>query len=107
MNKRLELHEKLCSIINITAPDGDRHVYFQPPPSVNMKYPCVRYSLADIRNIRADNANYNQHKAYEIILIDANPDSPYVDVISAFPKCRFVRHYTANNLNHYVFNIYY
>ena len=107
MNKRLELHEKLCEIINITAPDGDRHVYFQPPPSVKMKYPCVRYSLSDIRNTHADNVNYKQRKSYEIILIDANPDNGYVDVLANLPLCRFVRHYAANNLNHYVFNIYY
>lgn len=106
MNKRLELHEKLCSIINITEPDGDRHVYFQPPPSVRMKYPAIRYSLSDVDTLHASNTIYKTNKCYEAILIDKNPDSAYFDVVSQLPHCRFVRHYAVDGLNHFVFIIY-
>lgn len=106
MDKRLELHERLCAIINITESNGDKHVYFQPPESVKMKYPAIVYSLSNIENRRADDRMYKQMKAYQVILIDPNPDSKYVDEIAQLPYCRFDRHYRSDNLNHYVFNLY-
>ena len=107
MDKRLELHEILCEIINITESNGDRHVYFQPPSSVLMKYPAIRYSLTEIANDHADDIAYKQKKAYKLTLIDLNPDSIYVDKILKLPYCRFDRYYPADNLNHYEFIIYY
>lgn len=75
MSKRLELHDILCEIVNITEPDGDRHVYFQPPESIKMKYPAIRYSLSNIWNKFASDSIYNQSNSYEVIVIDKNPDS--------------------------------
>lgn len=107
MNKRLELHEILCEIINITEPNGDRHVYFQPPESIKMKYPAIRYTRARIEKQHANNAVYNRYRSYEVTLIDKNPDSEYVDKLASLPKCRHDRSYQAENLNHDVFTIYY
>lgn len=106
MGNRLTLHEKLCEIINITEPNGDRHVYYQPPASILMKYPAIKYSRSSIDNRHASNSVYKQFDAYEIIVIDPNPDSEYVRAISKLPRCRFGRHYTADNLNHDTFTIY-
>ena len=78
MDKRLELHEILCNIINITEPDGDRHTYFQPPASIKMKYPAIRYSRKTIDGIHADNSIYKHNTAYELIVIDEDPDSDYI-----------------------------
>ena len=104
--KRLELHERLCTIVNITEPDGDRHVYYNPPESVRMKYPAIRYSRSNINNKYADNSVYKRSIGYELIVIDKNPDSEYVDQIASLPKCRHDRSYQADNLNHDVFTIY-
>ncbi len=101
MGKREDLHELLCRIL------GSRNVYFQPPASIHMEYPAVVYSLSDILVTPANNAPYWKKKAYEIILIDKNPDNTFVDAISDLPYCRFVRPYVADNLNHYVFHLYY
>lgn len=106
MDKRLELHEDLCEIINITESDGDRHVYFQPPASVLMKYPAIRYSLNNIESIFANNGLYNNRPSYQVILMDEKPNSEYVEKILQLPYCRFNRHYKANNLNHFEFIIY-
>lgn len=103
---RLDLHELLCGIINITEADGDKHVYFQPPANIRMKYPAIRYKLDSIDNVYADNNVYGQRDRYELILIDLDPDSKYVRILSKLPRCRFVRHYTADNLNHWVFTLY-
>lgn len=100
-NRRLELHEKLCEIL------GSRNVYFQPPDSIQMKYPAIRYELAEIQNNFADNQVYSQNRAYTITVIDKNPDSTIVDKFAIFPKCRFNRTYPASGLNHTVFTLYY
>ena len=105
-NKRLELHEILCEIINITEPNGDRHVYFQPPESVQMKYPAIRYSLDDIDLKHANDQLYLRTPGYSVILIDRKPNSVYVDKILEIPQCIFVNSYVEDNLNHFVFHIY-
>ncbi len=107
MDKRLELHEILCEIVNITEPNGDRHVYFQPPASVQMKYDAIRYSRKSIDNTHADNSVYKQDDAYEVITIYRDPDSDLPRKVSRLPRCSFDRHYVVDNLNHDVFTIYY
>ena len=107
MNKRLELHEILCEIINITEPDGDRHTYFQPPASVKMKYPAIKYSRRPIETINANNSIYRHLTSYEVTLIDKDPDSKYIEEILKLPYCKHNRYYVADNLNHDTFTIYY
>ena len=107
MDKRLELHEILCGIVNITEPDGNRHVYFQPPESVKIKYPAIIYSRNDIDNRFANNDVYKQTYNYQVTVIDRDPDSEIVDKVSKLPTCRFNRHFVSDNLNHDVFILYY
>ena len=107
MNKRLELHEILCGIINITEPNGDRHVYFNPPVSKKMKYPAIVYSIKNIDRTYASDAEYKRKNSYELMLIDRDLDSEYVDKILELPYCSYNRHYIADNLSHDVFNLYY
>lgn len=106
-DKRLELDEILCEIINITEPDGDTHVYFDPPMELKMKYPAIRYKRTCIDKVYANNIAYLNRTPYELIVIDKNPDSKYVLKMLEFPYCSHNRHYTANNLHHDVFTLYY
>ena len=101
MASRLELHEKFCEIL------GSRNVYFQPPSSVRLNYPAIIYFRKDIDNRYADNLVYKQDTAYDVTVIDRNPDSKIVVEVSQLPTCRFDRHYNADNLNHDVFTLYY
>lgn len=101
MNNRLKLHELLCEVL------GSRQVYFQPPESVNMKYPAIVYSRNRIDNEHANDSVYMQSLSYSITVIDKNPDSEIVEQVSCLPRCRFDRHYIADNLNHDIFTIYY
>lgn len=101
MHDRLDLHEELCKIL------GSRNVYFQPPVSVSMKYPAIVYERDNIRNSHADDGVYKQSLVYSVTVIDFDPDSEIVDKISKLPKCSFSRHFTSDNLNHYVFTLYY
>lgn len=101
MGNRIDLHKILCEVL------GSKNVYFQPPESVKMKYPAIVYSLSRIENRNANNSVYNQNNAYDVILIDSDPENETVNRISRLPLCRFDRYYVSNNLNHYAFTLYF
>ena len=101
MGSRLELQAKLEEIL------GSRNVYFQPPESVKMSYPAIRYVRVPINNSFANDSVYKQAQQYELTLIDYDPDSEFVSVLSKLPTCRHNRHYHTSGLNHDVFTIYY
>lgn len=86
---------------------GSRHVYFQPPESVKMEYPAIVYSRSNIQNTFANNSVYVQNIAYEVVVIDKNPESKIVKKMSLIPFCHHNRNYQSENLNHDVFTIYF
>lgn len=101
MADRLNLQDLLEKLL------GSQEVYFQPPESVKMSYPAIRYTLSGINNDFANNQSYRQKRKYELIVMDYNPDGTIFLEVSQLPYCRFIRHYKKDNLNHYVFELYY
>lgn len=102
MDRRLELHEKLCDIL------GSRNVYFQPPESVKIKYPCIIYSLSNLNIKYADNNIYGHKNRYTVTVVDKDPDSSiHEDILYNFKYCSFDRGFTSDNLNHRVLTLYY
>lgn len=100
MDSRLNLHTELENAC------GNENVYFQPPASILLKYPAIVYRRSDIENVHADNRVYKQSTAYDVVVMDFDPDSQVVKRVSTLPKCSFVRHYAKDNLNHDIFRIY-
>lgn len=101
MLSRLKLHSELLEIL------GNNNAYFQPPSSVQIKYPAIIYEIVDIKNGHANNGVYAQNNFYQVTVVDANPESEIMIKMSKFPTARFNKHYTTNSLNHYVFTISY
>ncbi len=101
MDRRPNLQTLLETVL------GSRNVYFQPPSSVHIKYPAIIYSRANIENLHASNRVYLSNIAYQLTVVDRDPDSEIVDKVSQLPKCSFNRHYVADNLHHDVFTIYF
>jgi hypothetical protein len=101
MESRLKLQTELERIL------GSKNVYFQPPESVKIKYPAIVYSLNNINNNFANNSIYKKSDCYNVTLIDKDPESPYADIILNMPMCSFDRAYASDNLNHFVFTLYY
>ena len=101
MDKRLKLHDILCEIL------GSSNVYYQPPASIQMEYPAIKYSRNNIGNTFADDSVYMQTHEYQITVIDEDPDSEIVNFMSTLPMCKFVQHYEADNLNHDVFTLHF
>lgn len=83
------------------------HVYFQPPESIKLQFPCIVYTLARRISISADNIKYINRKRYEITVIDKNPDSIIPDEINALPFCSHDRRFVVDNLYHDVFTLFY
>lgn len=98
---RLDLQTVLEAVL------GSENVYFQPPPALQMQYPCIVYRRDDALTEFADNIPYSHTKRYQVTVIDRNPDSLIPDKVAALPLCRFDRAFAANNLNHDVYNLYY
>lgn len=86
---------------------GSDNVYFQPPETVKMKYPCIIYELATANTNFADNIPYLRKKRYTITVIDKNPDSEIPDKIADLPFCAFDRHFPSDNLHHFVYQLYF
>lgn len=101
MAQRLELQTLLVTLL------GSNNVYFQPPPTVKMQYPCIVYHRDSLDTIFADNKPYKTDKRYQVTVIDANPDSDIPDKVAALPQCTYDRFYTADNLNHDVYNLFF
>lgn len=101
MSNRLTLHDKFCEIL------ASRNVYFQPPESIRMNYPAIIYSLANLKTTFANNGIYAMKTCYKVVVIDKNPDSVIPEKILRLPFCSFDRSYVADNLNHYVFTLYF
>ena len=99
---RIDLQNKLETVL------GSRNVYFQPPESLQMKYPAFVYELADIMTDKANNKNYIRNNRYTLTLIHKNPDNELKDtILDEFEYISFDRFYAKDGLNHYVYDLYY
>lgn len=101
MGTRLDLHALLIEVL------GSRNVYFQPPTSLKMSYPAIVYSRS-VNDVRyADDNPYRIIHKYDLVLIEKNPDSAIPDKLANLPRCKLDQCYTADNLYHYAFSIFY
>jgi len=101
MAQRLELQALLVDIL------GSQNVYFQPPPSIQMDYPCIVYQRDDRRVDYADDAPYRHRIRYQVTIIDRNPDSDLPQKIAELSLCSFDRFFTVDQLNHDVFTLFF
>lgn len=102
MNKRLELQHKLEELV------GNSNVYFQPPASVKLLYPCVVYTVGSGDAKYANDLTYRYINSYDVIFIYKRPNLDIIDqVLRELPMCRLSRTYCSDGLNHYAFTLYY
>ena len=101
MGLRVNLHEDLVRIL------GTSNVYYQPPETIKMAYPCIVYQQDRISTRFANNRPYNHQFRYSVTFITKNVDASVVNQLLMYPRCSFDRHFTSDNLHHYVFNLYY
>lgn len=102
MASRLELHEELCEVL------GSRNVYFQPPASVRLKYPCIVYSKTGADITYADDKAYNLIDEYTLQAISLDPDNDLARrLVFHFKMIRETRRFVVDNLYHDNLILYY
>lgn len=101
MASRLELQSKLEELL------GSENVYYQPPTSVQMSYPAIKYSKKKPSGKFADNIRYQGFPSYELIVMDYSPDNPVIQKLLELPYCSYDRNYKADNLEHDVLTLYF
>ena len=99
---RTDLDARLRDLLKTT------NVYFQPPASIKLKYPCIIYNLTAIPALYADNRVYKTHRRYQVTYVTSDPDDAFIDtMLESFEMVSFDRHFTSDRLNHYIFTLYY
>ena len=99
MGQRQQLHQ----LLETFTPN----VYFQPPTNVQLKYPCIIYKRDFAETKFADDIPYNHRLRYMVTVIDRNPDSDIPGKVALIPMSLFNRFYTADDLNHDVYNVFF
>jgi hypothetical protein len=99
MAPRQQLHDLLCTFTE--------NVYFQPPTNVMLKYPCIIYKRDFADTKFADNYPYDHVLRYMVMVIDRDPDSDIPGKVASLPMSLFNRFYTADDLNHDVYNVFF
>lgn len=84
-----------------------KNLYFQPPANIQMKYPAIVYKINSVDTNHANNKPYTSFVSYQLTVIDKDPDSVIFRELLKAPMCVFNRSYTSDNLNHFIFTIYY
>lgn len=101
MAPRLELQALLEALLE------SRNVYFQPPPSVQMEYPCIVYNRENKDTVFADNKPYKNKTRYQVTVIDSDPDSVIHEKVAELPLSSYDRFFAADNLNHDVYTLFF
>ena len=85
--------------------DGVKKVYFDPPVTTRMEYPCIRFSLSRRNAIYADDKKYIKGETFIITFItrDAVSATKVLDQLEELPCCVFDTNYIADGLHHYTY----
>lgn len=101
-DRRIQLQKILEEIL------GSNNVYFEPPESIKIKYPCIVYGLDDIYSQRADNLNYKSTRLYQITCIGKDPDTNIADrILDELEMSSYERRFKSDGLVHDVIRLYY
>ena len=96
--RRTKLHENLEDIL------GSENVYFQPPSSITLKYPCIIYAYEDLVTLHANNASFINRDRYTVTMITKDPmPEETLEKLNEMPYTSFDRHYASDNLHHFAF----
>lgn len=98
---RIELHHKLESVL------GSNNVFFDPPESFKLRYPCIVYYLEGFSDISADNVTYNRQRVYNMTYISPTAEDPIADDLANLRFCRLNRPFTVSDLYHWAYTIIY
>ena len=99
MDRRIEFDNLLKAIL------GSDNVYFQPPESMKLEYPCIIYNFATDDIDYADDEIYLLRHKYTIryIALPKDFDGPTKDRITKLLKVPCTQTYASSGLYHCVY----
>lgn len=88
---------------------GSNNVYFQPPESYKMQYPCIRFELSSPDQKFADNKTYSYTRCFTLMYIryEADIEDIPMKIVTSLPMCSEDRTYVSDNLYHTIFTLYF
>lgn len=100
MGSRINLHKELVELVP--------NVYFQPPSSVQLKYPCIVYKLEAPDVKHADDKAHVGYKQYSITHIFKDADGDLIKaILGRFSYSSYDRRYVSDNLYHDTYRLFY
>lgn len=103
---RLALHDIFINILE-TKDQLLSRVYFQPPTTVKMEYPCIIYKRVSRKDFFSNDRRYLGMQQYLVTVVDKNPDSLIPDKLLDLQYCSFSAHFVVDGLNHDVYKLYF
>lgn len=103
---RLDLHEIFIDILGTKGHPISR-VYFQPPSTIKLEYPCIIYKRSNQKDFFSNDRIYIGMKRYLVTVVDKNPDSLIPDKVLGLRYCSFSSHYSVDGLNHDIYTLYF
>lgn len=97
---RITLHAELKTLC--------QNVYFNPPESLKLIYPCIVYSQEPPNVRKADNKRYIVTNRWQLMVISPEVDYGLADQIAEhFDMCSIDRLFKSDGLQHWSLTLYY
>lgn len=104
---RLELQTLLEDMIAKYVTGSKQHVWFQPPSSVYLAYPCIIYNLSGKDSLHADNQKYRTFNKYTVTVIGHDPEFSLLADLEEMQYCSFDRQFSIDGLYHTTYTLYF
>ena len=102
MTSRMKLQKKLYEIAN----NHKFKVYFQPPATLTMSYPCIVYEYSQPLDKKADNRAYLSHMQYQVTFITKDQDTTIPrEIKEKLTYCSQERIFVTDGLYHFPFTV--
>ena len=98
---RVKLHHMLEDIL------GSKNVYYDPPESFKLKYPCIVYYLDGFNDLPADNQTYIRMRRYNMTYITTDSEDPIAEKLADIRYCTLSRPFAVSDLFHFAYVLYY
>lgn len=98
---RVKLHHMLEDIL------GSKNVYYDPPESFKLKYPCIVYYLEGFYDLPADNLTYRRMRRYNMTYITTDSEDPVAEKLADIRYCTLSRPFAVSDLFHFAYVLYY
>ena len=99
--RRVNLHHMLEDIL------GSKNVYYDPPESFKLKYPCIVYYMEGFADIPADNQTYRRMRRYNMTYITTDSEDPVAERLADIRYCTLTRPFVASDLFHFSYTLFY